>query len=353
MTPADGVLIMMFLGLTAYALFGGADFGAGFWDLLAGIGNRGRARRRLIEATIGPVWEANHVWLIFALVVVWTGFPRVFAAVASTLYIPLTLAAFGIILRGSAFAFRNSMHGLALEPVFARIFGLSSILTPFFLGTVAGSVASGRVPPGNAAGDMIGAWLNPTSTLAGGLAVGLCAYLAAVYLTADAQRSRDVEFAESYRRRALVTGLVVGGIALVGIGVLTADAPGLAAGLFGRGLPLLVASTLGGTGSLLLLLRRRYRLARLTAAVAVAGVLLGWAVAQYPFLLVGYLTVADAAASPATLSALLIALLTGAVLVLPSLAWLYLLSQRVGRAVTAERHSTSPAGASRTDTPHQ
>jgi cytochrome d ubiquinol oxidase subunit II len=343
---------MMFVGLTAYALFGGADFGAGFWDLLAGIDDRGRAQRRLIEETIGPVWEANHVWLIFALVVVWTGFPAVFAAVASTLYIPLMLAAFGIILRGSAFAFRTSMRGLALEPVFARIFGLSSILTPFFLGTVAGAVASGRVPPGNAAGDAITAWLNPTSTLAGGLAVGICAYLAAVYLTADAQRSRDVEFAESYRRRALVTGVVVGGIALVGIAVLTADAPGLAAGLFGRGVPLLVASTLGGTGSLLLLWRRRYPLARITAAVAVAGVLLGWAVAQYPFLLVGYLTVEDAAASPATLSALLIALLAGAVVVLPSLAWLYLLAQRVGRAATTERHSTSPAAASRTDTRH-
>ncbi|HZP94900.1 MAG TPA: cytochrome d ubiquinol oxidase subunit II [Candidatus Limnocylindria bacterium] len=338
MTVADAILIVTFVGLTAYALFGGADFGAGFWDLVARAGERGTAQRRLIEDTIGPVWEANHVWLIFALVVVWTGFPAVFAAVASTLYIPLTLAAFGIILRGSTFAFQKALHEAPLGRTFARIFGLSSILTPFFLGAVAGGVASGRVPPGNASGDVMTAWLNPTSTLAGALATGICAYLAAVYLTADARRSGDLALADGFRRRALLSGVVVGAIALVGIGVLAADAPYLASGLFGRGLPLLAASTVGGVGSLVLLVARRYRSARVTAALAVAGVLWGWAVAQYPFLLVGHLTVADAAAGPATLSALLVTLLVGAVLVLPSLAWLYLLFQRgVGQAATGRR----------------
>jgi cytochrome d ubiquinol oxidase subunit II len=327
-SAADAVLILMFGGLTAYALFGGADFGAGFWDLVAGTGERGRAQRRLIDDTVGPVWEANHVWLIFALVVVWTGFPAAFAAVASTLYIPLSLAAFGIILRGSAFAFRTPIHDAPLGGSFARIFGLSSVLTPFFLGAVAGGIASGRVPPGNAAGDVIAAWLNPTSALAGVLFTGVCAYLAAVYLTADARRSGDLDLAERFRRRALLAGVVVGAIALVGIGVLVADAPLLASGLFGRGLPLVGASAIGGVVSLFLLLRRRYRVARVTAALAVAGILWGWAVGQYPFLLVGRLTVADAAAGSATLSALLIALLVGAVLVLPSLLWLYLLFQR-------------------------
>lgn len=338
MTAADAILIVMFSGLTAYALFGGADFGAGFWDLVAGTGKPGRAQRRLIEDTIGPVWEANHVWLIFALVVVWTGFPAVFAAVASTLYIPLTLTAFGIILRGSAFAFRKPLHDTPLEQTFARIFGLSSILTPFFLGTVAGGVASGRVPPGNASGDVIAAWLNPTSILAGTLATGICAYLAAVYLTADARRSGDRDLAEGFRRRALVTGVVVGVVALAGIVVLAADAPYLATGLFGQGLPLLAASAAGGAASLVLLASRRYRSARVTAALAVGGVLWGWAVAQYPFLLVGHLTVADAAAGPATLSALMITLVIGSLLVLPSLAWLLLLFQRgVGEAATGRR----------------
>src|SRR5918994_1909088 len=146
----------MFVGLTAYALFGGADFGAGSWDLLAGGDVRGAPSRRLMEHAIGPVWEANHVWLIFVLVVLWTGFPPAFAAVASTLYIALTLAAFGIIARGSAFAFRHTVTNTVLQRVFGAGFALSSVLTPFFFGTVAGGIASGRVPAGIPPGGVIG-----------------------------------------------------------------------------------------------------------------------------------------------------------------------------------------------------
>ncbi len=240
MTAADALLVLMFAGLTAYALFGGADFGAGFWDLIGGRGATGPAQRHLIEETIGPVWEANHVWLIFAIVVVWTAFPPVFAAVASTLYIPLTLVAFGIILRGSGFAFRKAIQGQSGEALFGRLFGVSSILTPFFLGAIAGAVASGRVPPGNAVGDVIGSWVNPTSALAGTLAVGICTYLAAVYLTADARRHGHQDVEAVFRMRALLTGVVVGVIAVAGIGVLAVDAPDLAGGLAGRALPLVV-----------------------------------------------------------------------------------------------------------------
>src|SRR5688500_8672740 len=186
----------MWLGLTAYALFGGADFGGGFWDLLAGDAHRGRAQRELIEHSIGPVWEANHVWLIFVLVVLWTGFPEAFAAVMSTLYLPLTLAAFGVILRGSAFAFRKAVPEAGLKRVFGATFALSSILTPYFLGAVAGGVASGRVPPGNAEGDVVTSWVNPTSTLGGVMAGGVCAYLAAVYLTADSARTGKADLAD-------------------------------------------------------------------------------------------------------------------------------------------------------------
>ena len=157
------VLVFLWVGITAYVLLAGADFGAGFWDLLAGPARRGAAQRHRIEESIGPVWEANHVWLIFALVVVWTGFPTVFAAIASTLYIPLTAVAFGIIFRGSAFAFRKAVSELALQRVFGAAFALSSVITPFFLGTIAGAIASGRVPPGTARGDVIGSWLSPTS----------------------------------------------------------------------------------------------------------------------------------------------------------------------------------------------
>lgn len=327
MTAADAILILLWAGLTAYALFGGADFGAGFWDLLGG-GRRTDTVRTLIEDTIGPVWEANHVWLIFALVVVWTAFPPVFAAVASTLYIPLTAVAIGVILRGSGFAFRKSVEEPRLKRWFGVLFGLSSIITPFFLGAIAGAIASGRVPPGNAAGDPIGSWLNPTSLLGGILAVGICAYLAAVYLTSDARRRADPALADAFRWRALVMGAVVGVVAMLGIVVLANDAPTLYHGLITRALPLVILSAMAGLVSLVLLHWRRFGAARLTAGLAVGGILWGWAVAQYPDLLVGALTVAQASALEATLIALLISLLVGAVLVVPSMIALFVLSQR-------------------------
>jgi cytochrome d ubiquinol oxidase subunit II len=326
-TTADAILVLLWAGLTAYALFGGADFGAGFWDVVRG-GRRNDAMGSLIEDTIGPVWEANHVWLIFALVVVWTAFPPVFAAVASTLYVPLTAVAIGVILRGSAFAFRKSVREPRLERWFGLLFGLSSIITPFFLGAIAGAIASGRVPPGNAAGDAIGSWLSPTSALGGTLAVLICAYLAAVYLTSDARRADQPALADAFRLRALVMGVAVGAVAMVGIAVLGADAPTLYDGLTARALPLVVLSAVAGVGSLALLYRRRYGAARLSAALAVGGVLWGWAAAQYPSLLVGSLTIGQASAADATLVALLVSLLVGAVLVVPSMAALFLLSQR-------------------------
>ena len=327
MTAAEGVLIIMWVGLMAYALFGGADFGAGFWDLLAGGTERGRAPRRLIEQSIGPVWEANHVWLIFVLVVLWTSFPPAFAAIASTLYIPLTLAALGMIARGAAFAFRHSVDQPALQQLFGASFAFSSVATPFFLGTIAGAVASGRVPPGIAAGDVISSWLNPTSILSGVIALGICAFLAAVYLCADAQR-RDATLVGYFRTRAIVTAVVVGIIALAGIAVLRIDAAALFDGLISRGLPLILASAAAGISAIVLLACRRLGMARIAAALVVAAVLWGWAVAQYPYLLQSQLTIATAAAPRTTLRAMLISLVVGAVLLAPSLAFLFTLFQR-------------------------
>jgi cytochrome d ubiquinol oxidase subunit II len=189
------------------------------------------------------------------------------------------------------------------------------------------------VPPGNAAGDVVGSWLNPASLLGGILAVGLCAYLAAVYLTADARRRGQEAIAEAFRRRALASGIVVGVVALLGIVILSFDAPRLAGGLGGRGLPLVIASALGGLTSLVLLWTRRFTLARGAAALAVGSVLWGWAVAQYPELLVGHLNVTDAAASETTLVVLLTCLLVGAVLVIPSLLLLYYLFQHSSDAM--------------------
>ena len=328
---ANVVLVFLWVGITAYVLLGGADFGAGFWDLLAGSARRGAAQRHRIEESIGPVWEANHVWLIFALVVVWTGFPSVFAAIASTLYIPLTAAAFGIIFRGSAFAFRKAESELWLQRIFGAAFALSSVITPFFLGTIAGAIASGRVPLGAARGDVIGSWLNPTSLLGGTLAVEVCAYLAAVYLTADSLRHGEEKLAGMFRARALVMGVITGVTALAGIAVLHADAPSLFAGLTGRGLPLIFATAVFGIGSLALLLRRRYIAVRVTAALAVVAVLWGWGVGQYPDLLVGTATVTSAAAPPDTLVVLVISLAAGSAVLAPALVLLYVLFQAAPR----------------------
>ncbi len=180
--------VILWLGATLYALFGGADFGAGFWDLVAGGARRGERPRGLIEGSLTPVWEANHVWLIFILVVLWTAFPDVFGAVMSTLYLPLALAALGIVLRGSGFAFRKSIRRLSVRRAMGATFALSSVLTPFFMGTVVGAIAAGNVPAqGN--GDALSSWTGPLPLLIGALFVASGAYLAAVFLVGDARRA--------------------------------------------------------------------------------------------------------------------------------------------------------------------
>ena len=340
---ATTLLVLMWVSVTVYAVAAGADFGAGAWDLLAGRTGPGARRRALIEHSIGPVWEANHVWLIFVLVLMWTAFPPLFAAVSSTLYIPLTLVALGVIARGSAFAFRKAVTELWQQRIFGAAFAFSSLVTPFFLGAIAGGVASGRVPPGLARGNVLTSWLNPTSVLCGALAVLAGMYLAAVYLTADARRSGQPELAAEFRRRALAAGVVTGLVAAAGLIVVHADAPRLWAGLSGRALPLVAVSGAAGVASLALLAARRYLLVRVTAALAVAAVLWGWGAAQYPHLLAAApgLTVAQAAAGRATLQATMISAGVGIVLLAPSLLWLFLLFQR-GKPVSPPA-SSSPA----------
>ena len=337
------LLVLMWVSVTVYALLAGADFGAGAWDLLSGRTGPGARRRALIEHSIGPVWEANHVWLIFVLVLMWTAFPPLFAAVSSTLYIPLTLVALGVIARGSAFAFRKAVTEVWQQRIFGAAFAFSSLVTPFFLGAIAGGVASGRVPPGLARGNVLTSWLNPTSVLCGALAVLAGMYLAAVYLTADARRSGQPELAAEFRLRALATGVVTGLVAAAGLIVVHADAPRLWAGLSGHALPLVAVSGAAGVASLALLVARRYLLVRVTAALAVAAVLWGWGAAQYPHLLAAApgLTVAQAAAGPATLQATMISAGVGIVLLAPSLLWLFLLFQR-GKPVSPPA-SSSPA----------
>ncbi|MGY1623523.1 cytochrome d ubiquinol oxidase subunit II [Geodermatophilus sp. SYSU D00965] len=331
MTLADVVLSVMFVGLVAYGLFGGADFGAGIWDLLAGGTRHGARQRELIERSIAPVWEANHVWLIFVLVVLWTAFSGAFAAVVTTLYVPLTLAAFGMIARGAAFAFRKSISTLGMRRFLGAGFALSSLLTPFFLGAVVGGVASGRVPPGIAAGDVVTSWLNPTSVLGGVLAVLVCAYLAAVFLCADARREGADDLVAQFRTRALGTAAVTGAVGIAGLFVLRADAPQLFEGLTGRALPVVLLSVVAGLAALVLLWTRRYVPARAASGVAVAAIMCGWAVAQYPYVLVPDLTIEQAATGRATLVAMLVALVVGSLVLLPALVYLYWLFQHSER----------------------
>ena len=328
MSTADAVAGVLWIGLTAYAVFGGADFGAGFWSLVAGRGDRGRRARELSDWAIGPVWEANHVWLIFVLVVLWTGFSTAFAAIFSTLFIPLSLAALGIVLRGSGFALHKTAKRLKGRQAAERIFGLSSLLTPFFMGTVVGAVAAGRVPVGNAAGDPVTSWLNPLSVLIGALFVATSAYLAAVFLISDARRSRAADLERYFRARALMAAVAAGVLAVAGILVLRSEARSVYDGLTGDGLPFVIASLLCGAAALVLVARGARRGARPLAVGAVVAVVWGWGVAQHPYLLPGVLTIDDAAAPSATLTALLIVSGAAVLLVLPSMILLYTLAQR-------------------------
>jgi cytochrome bd-type quinol oxidase subunit 2 len=328
MTLAEVVLGIMFVGLLAYGLFGGADFGAGIWDLLAGGTRRGARQRELIEHSLGPVWEANHVWLIFVLVVLWTGFSGAFASVVSTMYIPLTLAAFGMIARGAAFAFRKSITTLPMRRFLGAAFALSSLITPYFLGAVVGGVASGRVPLGIAAGDVVTSWINPTSVLGGVMAVLVCAYLAAVFLCADARREGADDLADAFRIRALVAAGVTGVAGLAGLLVLRSDAPLLWEGLTGRALGVIALSVAAGVAAVVFLLRQRYGSARIASALAVAAILVGWAVAQYPYILLPEVTIEEAAVGRTTLVAMLVALLAGAAILVPALIYLFRLFQR-------------------------
>lgn len=349
MGVGEWTLVVMWTGMTAYVLLGGADFGGGVWDLLAGSPHRGRETRRLIEHQLGPIWEANHVWLIFVVVVAWTGFPAVYAALFSTLYIPLSLVAIGIIARGSAFAFRKVSSELWQQRLFGGIFALASLLTPFFLGAVAGAIASGRVPPGVARGDVLTSWLTPTSLMTGALSVAVMAYLAAVFLLQDSVRSAP-HLTASLRTRALGAGLAAGGLSLAALLVVRADARPLYDALTrAPALPVTIVAVLAGAVSIGLILARQYVLVRLTAGLTVAALLWAWAIAQYPYLLPPGISIEEAKASDGVLLATLGSLAVGAVLLVPSMLWLYYLFQRSGHSPDAEH--TDNGGASQQGRP--
>lgn len=322
------VACILFLGVVIYSIFGGADFGAGIWDLLAGGTRRGRAPRQVIDRSIGPVWEANHVWLIFVFVVLWTAFPTAYASITLTLFVPLALAALGIVLRGSSFAFRHAVYRTEEQRVYGALFAFGSLLVPFCFGCVAGAIATGRVPAGGEAGDPWSSWLNPTSLLGGVLAVVAVAYLSSVFLVFDAGRLADHAMVEYFRRRAVVAAVVAGVVALAGIVILHADATYLFDGLTSRALPLVLVSAAGGIGSLVLLLRASHRFARVAAVGAVGGIVAAWGVAQWPYVIPDTMTVDATAAPSGTLTATVVVFAVACVTILPGLGFLYWLDQQ-------------------------
>jgi cytochrome bd ubiquinol oxidase subunit II len=338
----DVPLCLALIGLVFYAVLGGADFGAGFWQLTAGKGPHAKEIRDEAHHAIAPVWEANHVWLIFVLVVVWTAYPTAFGSIASTLAVPLFIAGIGIIFRGTTYALRAGTEGRREQRVVDTAFSLSSILTPFALGTVIGAIAARQVPVGNAAGGQWSSWTNATAIVIGLLAVATAAYMGAVFLCADAVRHGQRELEAEFRKRALAAAVVTGALAVAALPVVHAKAHPLFEGLtHGKGLASAIVSIVAGLVTLGLLWTRRYEAARYTSAVAVAGVVAGWALAQSPTLLPG-LTIKEAAAPHNTLVAIIVAVVAGGAILFPSLAWLFKLVLG-GRLGEGEAPRAAPA----------
>ena len=330
MTPELAVAGVMVVALVIYSLSAGADFGGGAWLLLAS-GPRAEDQRTLVDDAIGPIWEANHVWLILVVVLLFVCFPGAFAAISTALHIPLTIMLIGVVLRGSAFAFLHVYtHAEHHDPGprnWGRVFAVASLVTPITLGVTLGALSTGLdIDPttGRVRTDFISEWLAPFPLAVGLFALALFAFLAAVYLADEAE---DRELADMFRRRALISALVVAGAALLTFFVAP---PRLQAGLAASpwALALHLCTGAAALAAIALLLRRRHRAARLAAMAQVALIVLGWALAQHPHLVFPHLTILGAAAPRSVLVAVLIALAVGAVFLVPALVYLLWIFKR-------------------------
>jgi cytochrome d ubiquinol oxidase subunit II len=320
-TDPDLLGAAMLAALVFYVLLGGADFGGGIWDLLAS-GPRARAQRALVERAIGPIWEANHVWLILVVVVLFTAFPRAFAAISVALFVPLVALLVGVVLRGAAFTFRLYDGRDPVQKAWGATFSSASVLAPVALGTAVGALASGRLrlEGGVPAGGWF-AWLAPFPLTVGVFAAALFAFLAATYLAVEAEG----ELREDFRRRALAAGVAVFAAAAAALLLSAREAPVVFEGLTRRrwSLPLHLATAAAALAAFAALLAGRVRTARAAAAAQTALIVLGWGASQYPYLVVPDLTLASAAAPPRTLRLLLWALAGGAALLFPCLYLLF------------------------------
>jgi cytochrome bd ubiquinol oxidase subunit II len=329
-----GVAAILFVVIAAYALFGGADFGGGIWDLMAGGAERGEAPRELIDESITPVWEANHVWLVFILVLLWTAFPPAFAAIMTALFVPLSLSLLGIVLRGVGFAFRHTAERLPIQRLTGAVFASASLITPFFMGTVVGAVVTGQVPV-HPAGNVLAAWTSTTAILTGFLFVAACAYISAVFLVPEALQSGQHDLVRYFSLRATAAGAVTGALAGGTFFELSVSTPYVFHRLTGIALPLVAISIAAGIAVLGMLWLRWHHpvYLRATAAIAVAAVVLGWGLAQYPYLFPTSLTLAAGTAPTGTLVSEFVVAGLALLLVAPGFALLYFLQQH--RLLTA------------------
>ncbi len=317
-TPAEIIAGVILISLIIYSLSGGADFGAGVWNLLA-AGPRAEKQNELIAKAISPIWEANHVWLILALVLLFTGFPQAYSAVSTALHIPLTIMLLGIVLRGAAFAFGHYDPNRDENQRWRRVFEISSTITPVFLGICIATIASGNL---KMSGDIPAAgffkpWLGMFQFMVGLFTLAVFSMLAAVYLTKETE---DSELQNDYRVRAIGAGIAV---ALIGVIILSL-APDILVQSFKTPVMMitLVSGWLATLGTLLTLWHHSYGLARISAIIQVTMIVAGWGFAQYPCLVVPDITIDSAAAPDLTLKLVIAALALGAVILFPSMFWL-------------------------------
>jgi cytochrome d ubiquinol oxidase subunit II len=317
------ISVIMVISLTLYAVKGGADYGGGVWDLFA-FGKRSGKQRDVIAEAISPVWEANHVWLILVVVILFTAFPPAFSTIGTVLHIPLTLMLFGIVFRGSAFAFRSYDPNRQESRTWSLVFSVSSILTPVLLGITLGAIASGNIVIENGVvrSGFIKPWLSPFPFAVGIFTLVLFAYLAAVYLTLETE---DTEVQEDFRKRALITAVLTGLLAVLVFFLSGSGAPRIKEGLEEKwwAWVIQILVFILASSAFVSLLKRNYAIARVCAIGQVSLIIWGWALAQYPYLVEPNVTIFNAAAPAKTQNFLLIALFLGAFLLLPSFYYLF------------------------------
>lgn len=320
-------LVVLWFALIVYASLGGADFGAGVWDLFA-VGRDATRQHRLINHALGPVWEANHVWLIFLIVGLFNVFPYAFYALSIALFLPFSIVLVGIVLRGAAFIYRYYAldEGSIFARSWSRVFSATSIITPFFLGVSAAAVASGKLV--NSSGTPLATnmtpFLSPFALVIGLMAISLCATLAATYLLVEASTTEDDEqLVASYRIKALVAGAITAVLGALGLFSSISDAPGIWNGMLSHALPVVIATMIIGAITAILLYRSHYRLARLFMIAETAFLLGSWGLSQYPYIIPTRYTIDNSSNDPNVIITLLVAILIGMLILIPSLYYLF------------------------------